>query len=102
MADSRMVKEGKQVQGIYERIRYIINTSEWSTSTPTSATLRLIDMDDLSDVTATKSTGSCSISTTYITTPLIHSLVAGHNYRAYILFVVDTNTLETFIWIEGE
>jgi hypothetical protein len=108
-------------QGADEVIRYTVDVSPWcasnfaavnalapiftAVSAPSASTLsalqfKLFELPAVTDVTATKTTGSASASGQVITTPFITSLVAGTQYRGELKFTADGNTYECMgIWI---
>jgi len=87
------VAQGLQQQGTEEELPYIVNVANWTSSTPSAATVVAVDETTGETVTSTVfPTNSPSIATTYITLSLMKSLVKGHTYRIEILFTVDTPT----------
>ena len=109
MASLREVKESPLRQGSDERIAYIFDytdlcTSSSDTSTDVSSTdsFQLYDMTNSADVTSTKLTGSGSVSTVYVTSPLVISLVAGDDYKLTSKVVISTNTVSAYALIKGE
>ena len=93
--DSLTVKQGSQYRSADETWPYTIDTSNWSTTTPSSATGALFDITtDKLDVTATGLTGSSTISTTNITTEDFASMTAGHIYRYECQFVISSKVYE--------
>lgn len=102
MAVPRQVKESPLHQGEDERIAYDLTTTPWG-STPTSVVVVLKNMSaGGTDISGTNLSGAAGTVGDIITTPLVISLTAGVNYRLEIQFVVDGNTLETYLEIEGQ
>lgn len=103
MAVSRMVKEGRLVQGEDEQIAYQVTTTPWG-SNPSSASTKLYDitLNTRTDVTATKLSGSTTIDGDVVTTPYVLSLTAGHLYRLEIAFTCSGNIFECYVEIMGE
>lgn len=99
---SRVVREGLQVQGVDEKIAYIITTTPWGSS-PTSVSVKGYDVaaGAYTDVTTTILSGSASVIGDNITTPIVQSL-ATHLYRIEVKFVCSGNTFEAIILIQGE
>ena len=105
MATSREAIESPYLQGEDEILAYLVTTTPWAAS-PTSPTVKIfsydLTTDAYTDVTATKMSGSASVSGDVITTPAVTSLTAGTRYRVEVKFVVSGNTFETYFWILGE
>lgn len=105
MSVSRAARESPFLQGEDEILAYLVTTTPWASS-PTSPTVKLFsydfDAETYTDVTATKLSGSPSISGDVITTPVVTSLAAGTRYRMEVKFVVAGNTWEAYFWIHGE
>ncbi len=89
MASSRKFKESPMPQGPGEIVAYLLTTTPWGSS-PTSpvVTIKQNGLDITSDVTS----GSASVSSDVVTTPLIQNLTAGKEYRIEVLFVTGGNT----------
>jgi hypothetical protein len=97
MSNIREFKESPMEQGTDERLAYRLTTTPWGSSPSNPvATLYSVANGAYTDVTATNMTGSSSAVGDVITTPLIHSLAAGTEYRLEIQFVVSGNTFEPF------
>jgi len=100
---SREVVEGRQPQGVNERVAYAITTTPWGSS-PSSATFKLYDItaDAWEDVTTAKTSGTVATVGSVITSPLVISLATAHLYRAVFQFVTSGNTFEAWLEIQGE
>jgi hypothetical protein len=102
---SRRVIEGRQHQGVDERVAYSIDTSTWGGSpTSPSVTVRTINLDDtFTDVTATvMPTNSPSVAGDVITLSLLRNLTAGVRYRVEVQFTSGGNLYEPFFVVLGE
>ena len=106
MASLREVKESPLRQGTDESIAYIFDftnlglpTTDVSTTTDS---FELYDMNNAADVTGTCLSGSGSVSTYYITTPLVTGLTAGVNYKLTSRAVISSNTVSAYALITGE
>ena len=90
-------------QGADERIAYGVDTTGWG-GTPTSVvvTLKSYALGAYTDVSSTNLNGSAVVASNTITTPIVHSLTAGTQYRLEVQFVSAGNTLECFKFIEAE
>ena len=105
MASLREVKESPLRQGTDERIAYIFDFTELGTpSTDVSSTdsFQLYDMNNQADVTSTLLSGSGSVSTYYVTSPLVISLTAGVDYKLTSRAVISSNTVSAYALITGE
>lgn len=85
-----------------ERVAYAI-TIDATYPTPSSGVCTLWDIttSTATDVTATKLSGSTSIASQVLTTPLVIALVAGRKYRLEVQFVSGGNTFEPYLLIYG-
>lgn len=92
------VSQGLQQQATGEERPYQINVANWTSSTPSAATVVAVDETTGATVTDTlfPPTHTPSISTTFITLDNMVGLVKGHTYRVEVLFVVDTTTKHKF------
>ncbi len=100
MTNTREFQSSPWQQGPDEKIAYKVDTANWpGTGNPTNPVVKLYD-DAGADVSATKLSGSASISGTEITTPLVQSLVEGKSYRLEVKWDRSGNTLEAFGGIE--
>ena len=91
MASSRKFKESPMPQAPGEKVAYLLTTTPWGSS-PTSPVVT-IKQNGL-DVTADVTSGSASVASDVITTPLIQDLTAGKVYRIDVLFVTAGNTFK--------
>ena len=98
---NRQVKESPITQGEDEQIAYTLTTTPWG-STPSSVSVVIKTVPGLTDTSATNLTGSASVASDVITTPVIKSLVAGQQYRLEIKFTSSGNVFEAWAIINGE
>lgn len=101
---SRHVSEGRQGQGQDEIIAYSITTTPWG-GTPANVVVKAYEIASngaYTDVTSTVLSGSASVVTDVITTPLVTSLTAGKLYRVEVKWTFGGNTLECYFEILGE
>ena len=102
MSVIREVKEGRQEQGVEERIAYTIATTPWGSS-PTNVVIKAYDTVDLDvDVSATILDGSPVISGDGIQTPTVQALTLGHMYRVEVKFTSGGNIFEFFFMVKCE
>jgi hypothetical protein len=98
----REVTEGRLILGEDEKQKFSITTTPWGTG-PSSISVVIKDVTaDWQDVTASKMTGSPTLSGDVITTPLVHSLVRNHLYRVEVKFDAQGNTFEPYFEIDCE
>ena len=114
MASLREVKESPLRQGTDERIGYVFNytdliakldlsSSDLTTDVSTTTdSFELYDMTNAADVTDTLLSGSGSVSTYYVTTPLVITLTAGVDYKLTSTVVISSNTISAYAIIRGE
>ena len=100
MGVSRKFKESPLYQGTDEQIAYRLTTTPWGSS-PTSPTVVIKDQNGV-DVSSACLSGIPSVSSDYITTPLVVSLVPGIKYRLEIKFNISDNIVEAWGEIWGE
>ena len=96
----RKVQESPGPQGVDERIAYVLDTEPWGGYDSDAAVVLKNGNGD--DVSSTKLTGSISISSDEITTPLVISLEDKTKYRLEVLWIKDGNTFEAYCEIMGE
>jgi len=96
----REVNESPLTQGTDESIAYTIDFTRWGT--PSSPTVTLYDETAAEDVSSTNLTGSASVDSNEVTTPAVHSLTRGHNYRLSCVVTIDGNTMSAFLRIKAE
>lgn len=101
MAVRRKIKESPIRQGEDEQIAYNLTTTPWGSS-PTSLSVALKTLPDLTDVSSTHLSGSASAVGDVITTPVVSGLEAGKTYRMEIKFTVSGNVMEAWAVIEAE
>jgi len=80
----REVPESPVEQGAGEKVKYTFDFATWGIGSPVNPTLTIWDVtgDVREDVTATAlPSGAPSVAGSVVTTPLVQSLVAGHQYR---------------------
>lgn len=101
----REVKGAVRGVGRNERVLFTLTTTRWMTA-PESATAKIyeveVDGEQLTDVTATRMTGACSIDGDVITLPVVFGLEVGRVYLVEVVFVKATSTLSAVAWVMGE
>jgi len=97
---TRLIKESPLVQGVDERIAYILDTTPWG-GTPSLPAVVIKSAAGI-DVTATYASGSASVSGDDITTPVIHSLVNDTQYRLEVKFTISGNVFEAYAELYGQ
>lgn len=102
----REIKESPFEQGTEERVAYKVTVpTSWGTSPLTSLSVKLYEDPEglMTDVSATKLSGSATASGQVITTPLVISLTEGTTYRMEVKFTVsEGDTLECWGTIVGK
>lgn len=99
---SRIVKEGRQIQGTDEKIVYTITTTPWGTS-PSSLTAVVKDESASNlDVTSTVMPGTPTAVGDVITLPQLKSLTVDHLYRVEVKFDAAGNTFECYFEVQAE
>lgn len=98
--ETRRIKESPLVQGVDERIAYLLTTTPWGSS-PGTITVVLKSAAG-TDVSATYLSGAASVAGDVITTPIIHSLVNDTQYRLEIKFICSGNTFEAWADVYGQ
>jgi hypothetical protein len=101
MSKTREVKESPIYQGSDEIIAYTLTTTPWGSS-PSSPTVVIKSLPDLSDTSVTNLNGAPSVLGDVITTPAVKSLTAGTRYRLEIKFTISGNVFETYCIIIAE
>ena len=96
----RAVKESPLYQGENEKIAYVLDTGHWG-GTPTSPVVKIYDSGG-TDQSSTCLSGSPSVSTDDITTPLVQALSPGESYHLSIQWQLSGNTMEAYCIIYGE
>ena len=99
-AKERYVKESPMFQGEDERLAYVLDTTNWGGYT-SGATCVLKDAIG-NNITSTNLSGVVSISTNYITSPLVISLKRNQVYTLEFKWVYSGNTFEALFEIWGE
>lgn len=99
-----VVAEGTQEQSADEKLVYTVDVTNWGSS-PTSATVACVAIDETTGTTVTTSvfdpsTGAGSASANIITCPVLQSLVKGHTYRIEVFFVIGANSFECYFRVE--
>ena len=102
MSIVREVKESPLIQGVDEVIAYIVDTSKWPGTGTVSAVSTLIFDVDGNNVSATKMTGTSSVSSADITTAQVTSLVNATRYKMEVKWTKSSNVQECFTWIDAE
>jgi len=98
---TRQIKESPLAQGEDEQIAYSLTTTPWG-STPTSVAITMKSVPGLSSLGTANLTGSASVNGDVITTPVVHGLTAGAQYRMEIKFTSAGNIFEAWALINGE
>ena len=89
------VSEGLQHQASGEQIIYTLDVGNYPGSgSPTSITVTVYNLSSGTDVTATVTSGSASVSGTVITLPTLKSLSAGTTYRVQVKFTRSGSIFE--------
>ncbi len=85
-----------------ERIPYEL-TIDSSYTSPSDPVCKLFDVSGTTetDVSATKLSGSASITGQVLTSPLVIALEAGKSYRLEFQFVSGGGTYEPYLMIDG-
>jgi hypothetical protein len=98
----RYVKESPQNVGRNEKKQFVLDTTPWGGS-PTSPACVLYDvtLNTEVDVSATKLSGSPTISGAVITTPLVQLLTAGSDYLLLIRWMKGSEVSEALLLIHG-
>jgi hypothetical protein len=96
--NDRVVQESPWIQGKDESIAYTIDTTPWggSASSP-SVTI----WQGSTNMSSTNLSGSATVSSDVITTPLVTSLIAGKRYLLKVQWTSGGNTLEAYAEIHG-
>lgn len=102
MSSARMVREGRQSQGVNEAIAYRLTTTPWGTSPGSITVTATNETLDGADVSATVLSGVASVSGDVISTPVLSGLTAGHLYRVAIRFACGGNTFEAVVEVAAE
>ncbi len=93
MAIARELPESPVIQGPLEKVAYNVTTPAGRSPASVVVTIWLIDdQDNPVDKTATCATGSASVASTVITTPLLQNLVSGSTYRVDVKYTDSGNT----------
>lgn len=99
----REVREGRQTQGVDEKIIYSVDTTPWGTGTISSIVVTVKDaMNSFEDVTADVTSGAAAEASGVITLPKIQSLEVGHLYRVEVKYDQANNTRECWFEIQAE
>jgi hypothetical protein len=100
---SRNVIEGRQTQGVDEKIIYSVDTTPWGTGAITNIVVTAKDVtNNFGDVSADVTSGAASEVSGVITLPKIQSLTAGHLYRVEVKYDQANNTRECWFEIQAE
>lgn len=98
--ENRIILESPIYQGVNERVAYRLTTTPWGSS-PSSPSV-IIKNNAGTDVTATYTTGSATVSGDVITAPTVHSLVENTWYRFIWRFTISGNVLEAWSELIGQ
>jgi len=102
MSVIREVQEGRQEQGMEERVAYTIATTPWG-PVPTGVVVKAYDTINLGvDVSATVLDGTPVVSGDNIQTPTVQALTLGHTYRIEVKFTSGGNVFEFFFMMKCE
>ena len=97
----REVAEGRQVQGVDEKITYTITTTNWASS-PTSPAMVVKDAAG-TDVSTTVASGNITAAADVITLKAISGLVQDESYRVEVQFTAGSGApWECYFWIDCE
>lgn len=103
MSSIREVTEGLQVQGIDETWAYTLDTAPVSGTATGTPTLTVWDEKDWSDVTATVTSGSCSLNGTVITTAKLANLRLNQIVRVRVAWTISGGqTRSCYFRLQGE
>lgn len=98
----REVQEGKQYQGVDEIIAYTLDVTAVG-STPTLPVVTVKDVTNATLVTpAVMPTNSPTVNGNVITLSPLKLLTAGVLYRVEVKYVIDGNTLESYVYVQGQ
>lgn len=103
MTVSREVREGKQGQGVAEKISYSITTTPWG-SAPTSVVAAAYDVTNSARTNVTTlvyPVNTPTINGDVITLSPLGQLVANRRYRVEVSFTVSGNTEQCFFFVDG-
>lgn len=100
----REVEEGSQAQGVDEIIAYTIDVDPHTPVVIAATATKAYDVTDgaHTDVSATVLSGTTTVVTTVITTPLVQALTAGRTYRIEVKYTCSGNTYEPYFFIQAE
>ena len=102
MAVARAVVESPLNQGEDEQIAYTLTTTPWGAS-PSSVAVTAEQKQgarNWTDVTSTVLSGSASVASDVITTPIVKSLTEGNTYRILIKFTSGGNIFSAYLELE--
>ncbi|MEK6323614.1 MAG: hypothetical protein AABN33_18390 [Acidobacteriota bacterium] len=104
MASPREVVQGRQTQGVDEKVPYKITTTPWGTGpAAVSVVVKKLGASGTTDVTSTvMPSGAPSVAGDVITLPKLQSLAAGSSYRVEVKFDVGGSTLEAYFFVDAE
>lgn len=99
----REVKEGLILQGIDEAWRYSFDTSPIAGTASGTPTAVAWDEKDNVNVSATVLSGTCSLSSTTITTSIVQSLRLARTYKIVVTWSVGASqTRSRYFRVQGE
>lgn len=97
----REVKEGLQIQGLSAQRRYTITIpTTWGTPSGTP-TVTAYDESDWSAVSNVLS-GSASVASQVITTPLVQNMRQDKTYRVVVVFSIAGGVEDVYFRVRGE
>ena len=95
------VMESPVEQASFEQIAYVLDTTSAGGSPGTAPNVRLYKISDASALTGTTYlSGSTSVSTNNITTPLVKGLSGGQTYRLEVDWAYGSNRIGVFCLIK--
>lgn len=96
----REASESPVFQGTNERLAYLFDFTNWGS--PASPSVTLTDQSTGTDVSESKLDGSASVDGYEVTTPIVHGLTAGVQYKLECAVVIEGNTMSLFATVIGE
>lgn len=99
---SREVVEGRQRQGVDEKIPYQITTTPWGTAPAAVSAIVKDKGAGMADVTSSVMPGGASVSGNVITLSKLIGLTAGRAYRVEVKFDCGGVEFECYFWVDAE
>uniref|UniRef100_A0A6M3KY09 Uncharacterized protein n=1 Tax=viral metagenome TaxID=1070528 RepID=A0A6M3KY09_9ZZZZ len=95
------VMESPVEQASYEQVAYVLDTTNAGGSPGTSPNTRLYQISNATQLTGTTYlSGSATVSTNNITTPIIKGLSGGQTYRLEVDWAYGSNRIGVFCLIK--